>query len=117
MAEVASECTRHMIASEGLYQPSTECIGREKQPELKKEMRKTLVSWLVEVCTYFKLSVETWYIAVNIVDRFSDKYPVGIDKYQLLGVTAVLIASKYEEISPPTVNDLVDISAETYQRD
>ena len=37
--------------------------------------------------------------------------------YQLLGVTALLIASKFEEITPPSVKDLVKISANAYTRE
>ena len=116
VSEVAADCTKHMLNEEVKYQPTPNCVSRTTQPVLKQEMRKTLVSWLVEVCEFFKLSVETWFIAVNLVDRYCDRQRIGMEAYQLLGVAAVLIAAKYEEITPPTVKDLVDIAANTYKR-
>jgi cyclin B len=80
-------------------------------------MRKTLVSWLMECCLFFRLQTETWYITINIIDRYCDARKVSLKDYQLLGVTALLIASKFEEITPPSVKDLVKISANAYTRE
>ena len=38
-------------------------------------------------------------------------------KLQLVGVTALMIAAKYEEIYPPTVNDFVYITDNTYNQE
>ena len=106
-----------MLKEESKFKTSPDCMDPCFQPELRKEMRKTLVSWLVEVCIYHNLSEETWYISVNIVDRFCMKQVVNMKEYQLLGVAALLIASKYEEIRPPAVNDFVVITECTYSRE
>jgi hypothetical protein len=42
---------------------------------------------------------------------------VNRQKLQLIGVTAMLIACKYEEMFPPTVDDFVYISDSTYPRE
>ena len=38
------------------------------------------------------------------------------DQIQLLGVAALLIATKYEEIYPPSVKDFMYVSKHTYTR-
>lgn len=43
--------------------------------------------------------------------------PVKRTEYQLLGVTCMLIASKYQEINPPVVDDFTYITDNSYTRD
>ena len=64
-------------------------------------MRGILIDWLVEVAEEYRLEAETLYLAVNYIDRFLSFVPVNRSKLQLVGVTCMLIASKYEEIHPP----------------
>lgn len=59
---------------------------------------------------------ETLYLTVNLIDRFLALKPVVRKKLQLVGVTAMLLASKYEEVSVPVVEDLVLISDKAYSR-
>ncbi|EOA30687.1 hypothetical protein CARUB_v10013824mg [Capsella rubella] len=84
------------------------------QPEINEKMRSILVDWLVEVHLKFDLSPETLYLTVNIIDRFLSLKPVPRRELQLVGVSAMLIASKYEEIWPPQVNDLVYVTDNSY---
>lgn len=58
------------------------------------EARCKLVSWLIPVHRHFGLSFETLCLAVNTLDRFLATTPVAADCFQLLGVTALLIACK-----------------------
>ncbi len=67
-----------------------------------------MVDWLIEFADDFKLVPETLYLAVNYVDRFLSKKNVPKHRLQLVGVTAIFIASKYEEINPCTVDNLVE---------
>mgnify|MGYP001811161153 CR=1 FL=1 len=46
---------------------------------------------------------ETLYLTVNLIDRFLEQKQVTRKHLQLVGVTAMLIASKYEEIWAPEV--------------
>jgi len=65
----------------------------------------------------FKLLPETLFLAVNLIDRFLEAKAVARDKLQLVGVTAMLIASKYEEIYAPECNDFVYISDGAYSKE
>ncbi|XP_038003089.1 G2/mitotic-specific cyclin-B2 [Motacilla alba alba] len=77
-------------------------------------MRAILVDWLIQVHSRFHLLQETLYMCVAIMDRFLQSHPVPRKKLQLVGVTALLIASKYEEILSPDVADFVYITDNAY---
>ena len=87
------------------------------QDDINDRMRAILVDWLVEVHLKFKLMPETLYLTVNIIDRFLEVRSVMRSKLQLVGVTAMLLASKYEEIYAPEVRDFVYITDRAYTRE
>ncbi|KAL7469714.1 hypothetical protein ACHAXS_009967 [Conticribra weissflogii] len=88
----------------------------QQQPQITENMRAILVDWLVEVHNKFKMVPETLYLTVNIIDRYLERNQVTKGKLQLVGVTALLIASKYEEIYPPELRDLVYICDRAYTK-
>ncbi|XP_010178659.1 PREDICTED: G2/mitotic-specific cyclin-B2 [Mesitornis unicolor] len=77
-------------------------------------MRAILVDWLVQVHSRFQLLQETLYMSVAIMDRFLQSHPVPRKKLQLVGVTALLVASKYEEMYAPDIADIVYITDNAY---
>jgi len=91
-------------------------VYMEDQSFINERMRSILVDWLVEVHLKFKLVPETLYLTINIIDRYLSKTEVSRPKLQLVGVTALLIASKYEEIYPPELRDLVYICDRAYSK-
>lgn len=52
------------------------------------------------------------FLTVSILDRFLQRKVVAKPKLQLLGITAMLIASKFEEIYAPMVKDFIWITGE-----
>ncbi|XP_060942372.1 cyclin-A1 [Limanda limanda] len=89
----------------------------KNHPEITSDMRVVLVDWMVEVVQEYNLRLETLHLAVNYLDRFlSGTALVQRAKLQLVGTTALLIASKYEEIYPPRLNDFVYITDSTYTK-
>lgn len=87
------------------------------QTDINEKMRAILIDWLVEVHLKFKLMPETLFLTVNLIDRYLEIKPVTRRNLQLVGVTAMLIASKYEEIWAPEVRDFVYISDKAYTRE
>lgn len=59
---------------------------------------------------------ETLFLTINLIDRFLDRCTVIRKKLQLVGMTAMLLACKYEEVSVPLVDDFVLISDKAYTR-
>mmetsp|Transcript_10678 Transcript_10678/g.19499 ORF Transcript_10678/g.19499 Transcript_10678/m.19499 type:complete len:385 (-) Transcript_10678:328-1482(-) len=88
-----------------------------RQIDINEKMRAILVDWLVEVHLKFKLMPETLFLTVNLIDRFLNEKQVTRKNLQLVGVTAMLIASKYEEIWAPEVQDYVFISDRAYSKE
>lgn len=78
----------------------------ENQNEIQWHQRTTLVDWLIQIHARYHLIPETLWIAINIIDRFLSKRVVSLVKLQLVGVTAMFIASKYEEIMAPSVDEV-----------
>eukprot|EP00736_Rhodelphis_marinus_P001912 Rmarinus@m.22321 len=87
------------------------------QPDISAKMRAILMDWLVDVHLKFRLQPETMHLTVNLIDRFLAVKQVPRQKLQLVGVTAMLLASKYEEIYAPEVKDFVYISDRVYTRE
>ncbi|CAJ2675377.1 putative cyclin-A3-1 [Trifolium pratense] len=87
------------------------------QRDVNSSMRGVLVDWLVEVAEEYKLVSDTLYFSVSYIDRFLSLNDLSRQKLQLLGVSSMLIASKYEEIKPPEVEDFCYITDNTYSKE
>ena len=85
-----------------------------QQNYINERMRCILVDWLVEVHLKFKMVPETLYLTVNIIDRYLQNHQVRRSKLQLVGVSSMLLAAKYEEIYPPEIQELVFITDRAY---
>lgn len=77
----------------------------DDQRELQWKMRGILVDWLIDVHNKFHLLAETLFLAINIIDRFLSNRIVSLNKLQLVGITALFIASKYEEVVAPALSN------------
>ncbi|XP_005090733.1 G2/mitotic-specific cyclin-B isoform X2 [Aplysia californica] len=84
--------------------------------ELTGKMRAILIDWLCQVHNRFHLLQETLYLTVAIIDRYLQVKPCSKNRLQLVGVTAMLIASKYEEMYAPEVADFVYITDNAYTK-
>jgi len=80
------------------------------------EMRSVLIDWLIEVQLEFKLLPETLHICVQIIDAYLELVDVSKKQLQLVGVTAIFIASKYEEIYVPDIEEFAYITDNTYTK-
>ncbi|KAJ3238093.1 hypothetical protein HDU81_008392 [Chytriomyces hyalinus] len=106
LSEYANEIFIYMKQMELKTMPNPKYM--DMHPILTWDMRATLVDWLATL--HFKLSLlpETLFLTMNLMDRFMSLKPsVSAEKFQLVGVTAIFIASKYEEILVPSVQILV----------
>ncbi|XP_076937866.1 cyclin-A2-1-like [Bidens hawaiensis] len=86
------------------------------QKDVTQSMRGVLVDWLVEVSVEYKLEPETLYLTVHLIDMFLSKNYIERQKLQLLGITCMLIASKYEETIAPCVDEFCFITDNTYTK-
>ncbi|XP_071794452.1 G2/mitotic-specific cyclin-B [Asterias amurensis] len=84
--------------------------------EITERMRNILIDWLVQVHLRFNLLQETLFLTIQILDRYLEVQPVSKSKLQLVGVTSMLIAAKYEEMYPPEIGDFVYITDNAYTK-
>jgi cyclin A len=66
--------------------------------DVTAEMRMTLIEWIVYMATHMRLHAATYFLAVDIVDRYLAVSP-NVPRAQLnvIGITAVFIAAKHEQ--------------------
>ena len=114
VGEHVNQIYDYMRSLEGKYKVEPKFLEGK---EINGKMRAILVDWLIQVHQRFKLLQETLYLTVSILDRFLQKSIVQRQKLQLVGVTAMLLASKYEEMYAPEVGDFVYITDNAYTKE
>ena len=87
----------------------------KKQTQIRHSEREILINWLIIIQVEFNLQPETLYITVNIIDRFLSKKRIALDRLQLLGITAMHIASKFQEIYPPIMSDFIQMTKNSFR--
>ena len=88
----------------------------QKQTDIKEPMRCILIDWLISLQNKFFMETKTLFLAVNLIDRYLSQKPIIRTRFQLLGVTALFIASKYEEMYMKNINEFVDITAKAFDK-
>jgi hypothetical protein len=88
----------------------------KRQQHVNENVRAILIDWLINIHGKFKLLPETLFITINLIDRYLSVNRIEKDIIQLVGVASLLIATKYEEIYPPTVKDFIYVTKNAYKR-
>ncbi|KAI9816419.1 MAG: G2/mitotic-specific cyclin [Thelocarpon impressellum] len=114
-AEYVVEIFDHLKVLEESTMPNPDYMSH--QDDLEWKMRGILVDWLIEVHTRFHLLPETLFLTVNIIDRFLSSKVVPLERLQLVGVTAMFIASKYEEVLSPHVANFRHVADDGFSED
>lgn len=70
--QIDSEVIVLMIKTEKNYAPDAHYFNHQ-QPNLNWLMRGILMNWLTEVCVDFMFKRDTYYLAVNYIDRYLSK--------------------------------------------
>lgn len=80
------------------------------QTELDWNMRTIVMDWIIEVHTKFRLLPETLFIATNLIDRFLSSRVISLEKLQLVGITCLFVAAKYEEVICPSIAHFINMT-------
>ncbi|KAJ7717219.1 nime/cyclinb [Mycena metata] len=115
VSEYVADIQVYLKASELHTLPNAHYMSA--QTDLTWGMRALLNDWLIQVHTRFHLLPETLFLAVNLTDRFLSHRLVSPDKLQLVGMSALLLASKFEETIAPAIINFVHISDNAYTED
>lgn len=114
VSEYASDIFSYLRFLENHYALSENFM--KGQREVSPKMRSILIDWLVQVHQRFHLLQETLFLTVACLDRYLQEQQVSKTQLQLVGVTAMYVACKYEEMYAPEVNDFVYITDNAYSK-
>ena len=114
--EYLDDIYNHLKSLENLDLPK-ENYMKIIQKDINEKMRTVLIDWLVDVHAKFKLVPETLFLTINIIDRYLSKKSINRKYLQLLGITSMLLASKYEDIYPPEIKEFLFMTNNTYNRE
>ena len=88
----------------------------KSQKEINEQMRSILVDWIIDVHYKFGFTDETLFMSILIIDRYISIRHISRIRFQLLGITAMMLACKHEEINIPKVEDFIYITDNAYTK-
>lgn len=114
--DINKEITRYLKCIECVYKPSKNFMNSQKF--ITKEKREQQVDWILRLSHEMRLKRQTFYLAVSMMDRYIELKSVTDSKeYDSLALTCLFSAAKYEELTFPTINDFVYLSAGSASKD
>ena len=79
-------------------------------------MRKVLLLWMIDTCTYYYFTDDVYFLACALLDRYLILSIKTVDEknFQLLGISCLFISSKFHTINNITLSELMYISNENF---
>lgn len=114
--EYIPEISKHLHSNEQVNTPNYNNIFLI-QKSINNNTRSILIDWLIHIHYKMELHPETLYLSINIIDLYTEKQRFDLVNYQLIGITSLFIASKYEEIYSPELNDFVYVVRKIYTKE
>ena len=112
VSEYEEDLIKELICTEKRKQFNLDKI--KHQNEINSEMRVILIDWIMEMHNKFCLSNRTLFLSIKILDYYLSSYEISRYNFQLLGLTSLFIACKFEETFVPQVSNLVFMTADAY---
>lgn len=110
------DITRYLKRMEVFYQPSKDFLKNQKF--VTKRHRERQVDWILRLSHEMRLKRQSFYLAISMMDRYIELIKPTSDKeYDCLALTCLFSASKYEELTFPTINDFVYLSGGKAKKD
>lgn len=113
VAEYVKDIYQYLTSVEKQFRISPDFLENKI---VTSKMRSVLIDWLIQVHLKFHLLQETLYLCVQIIDAYLMAVDVPKMQLQLVGVTAMFVASKYEEMYVPAIDDFVYMTDNTYTK-
>ncbi len=90
----------------------------DQQPEITWEMRACLVDFIMIAHSHLQLSSESFFLTVNIIDRYCSRQIVDRSLFQLLGCCALLLAFKFHDtnLNQPSIKELQQLCDNFYPK-
>ncbi|OHT03066.1 Cyclin, N-terminal domain containing protein [Tritrichomonas foetus] len=113
VAEYEHIIYRSMRERENQPMPESHVI----QKEITLKTRGIVVDRLCRLHYKCQLTTITFYRCVGILDRVTNLTPICANNYLIYGFASMLIASKFDDVSPMVLDDIVKISDGAISRD
>jgi len=90
-----------------------------RQQEMDTRSHASLVNWMVEIHLRLRLEPATLYLGVSLLDQYCESNQVELSELLLVGMTALFLASKFEETrgKPPDVDLCLYAMTNTHTRE
>ena len=88
-----------------------------QQIEINSRMRQILYDWLVSLSAHFGFRRRTVMFTFHCIEVYVRRRRVLKEEYQLLGTAALFMASKYEEIYPPKLDEFAKLCNNYYPKE
>jgi cyclin B len=85
--------------------------------DINASMREILIGWLLEVQPQLCLNHHSLYLGILIIDKYCHNRYISKTKYQLLGISSLFIAAKFEEVKTPRLKRYVTVCGGQYSFD
>ncbi|CAD8175328.1 unnamed protein product [Paramecium octaurelia] len=95
---------------EFLHQREQESQGLQlsiNQRKINETMRNTTIRFVIKQAKLYNLKSETLFQTVDLIDQAIQHINPEAEKLELIAITCLFIASKYEEIYPPPLGVLL----------
>ena len=77
---------------------------------INEKMYTILLNWICIVHIKYKMSHETLYLTHQVISRYLTMEPdIKRQQLQLVGIASFYMCSKYEDVTPPDIKDMVYI--------
>ena len=84
------------------------------QSNITIEMRNILINWIIEVHFQLQYNNSTLFFCISLIDRYLSYNTIERINYQLLGIAALFISCKQEEVSIPNPKDFLFLTENAY---
>ncbi|KAI4292536.1 G2/mitotic-specific cyclin 2 [Pancytospora philotis] len=96
------------------YYESLDTVFCYVEKDITYEMRSLLVDWIISCSENLRLSDDTLYLSVHLIDRFLSGRALSTAKLQLVGITALVVAAKYEEVVCPDLSSFLLLTDKSF---
>jgi hypothetical protein len=107
--EMAGQIDQYVTMVEKARKIDTDFLKGEK---IDGRMRGILIDWILQIQAKFNLLPETFYLSCFILDRVIGPLAVTRQNFQLVGLSSIFCASKFEEVIIPNVIDFLYMSGD-----
>ena len=114
--KLSHDIFKYMRSIESVYQPRKDYINTNPKLNLRKRAKQ--VDYLLRLSNEMMLKRQTFYLAISLIDRYFELVKLqNDDHYDLICLTSLFTAAKYEEMTFPTVNDFVYLSSNRFSKE